>query len=310
MPRRDIALAATISAVWGVNFVVIEIGLEAFPPLLFAALRFAVIAVPAVFLVERPGVGAHWVVAVGLCLGAGQFGLLFVGMHEGVPAGLASLVLQLQAVFTIALAMLFLGERPKRIQLAGAAVAFGGLALIGFGRAHVVPLAGLGLVVAASGSWAAGNICTRLAQPRRPLSLLVWSSLVSAPPLAVLSLLIEGSHSDAEALWSIGAKGWLALAYVVVAASIFGFGSWIWLLKKHPASRIAPFTLLVPVVGIAAAWVWRGEQPGLTESVGAAVTLFGLGLTTRAVPGRPGHSPRPNAASTDRSAPVRLNRRP
>ena len=191
MPLRHSLLAASVALLWGLNFVAIDIGLETFPPLLFVALRFALTAFPAVLVTRTPGVGAKWVIAVGLFLGVGQFGLLFVGIYAGMPAGLSSLVLQLQAVFTIALAVAFLGERPTRTQLAGATVAFVGLALIASGRAESVPLIAVLLVVGAAGSWGLANICTRLAKPGDAFALLVWSSLVGPAPLAALSLAFE-----------------------------------------------------------------------------------------------------------------------
>jgi O-acetylserine/cysteine efflux transporter len=153
MPLRHNLLAASVALLWGLNFVAIDVGLETFPPLLFVALRFALTAFPAVLLVPRPAVAARWIVVIGFFLSVGQFGLLFVAIHIGMPAGLSSLVIQLQAVFTIALAVAFLGERPSRIQLCGAVVAFAGLASIGAGRAQSVPLGAVVLVVAAAASW-------------------------------------------------------------------------------------------------------------------------------------------------------------
>jgi O-acetylserine/cysteine efflux transporter len=105
MPRRHVILAFVVAVVWGVNFVVIHVGLRDFPPLLFAALRFTVVAFPAVLFVRRPAVPLRWVLGVGTFLSAGQFGLLFVAMDQGLPAGLASLVLQVQVLFTIAVAL-------------------------------------------------------------------------------------------------------------------------------------------------------------------------------------------------------------
>jgi len=141
MPRRHVLLAIAVAVIWGVNFVVIHVGLQHFPPLLFAALRFVLVSLALPF-VPRPGVPARYVVAVGLFMSAGQFGLLFLGIAHGVPAGLASLVLQLQVVFTVALAVAFLGERPKPAQLAGGALAIVGIAVIAAGRATAVPQIG------------------------------------------------------------------------------------------------------------------------------------------------------------------------
>lgn len=283
VPTRHLLLGAAIAVVWGVNFVILDVGLESFPPLFFAGLRFTLLVFPAVFFIRRPAVPLRWVVGVGTFMSAGQFGLLFVAMHTGLPAGLASLVLQLQAIFTILLAIAFLGERPRVGQLAGAATALLGMVVIGAGRAHGVPLGALLLCVGAAASWGVGNLCNRRAQAPDALALLVWSSLIPPLPLFGLSLLFEGAHRIDHALATLDASGVLALLYVVVVSTAFGFGAWTWLMRRHPASRVAPFTLLVPPVGLAAAWIARGEQPTAAELVGAAIMLFGLALATSAI---------------------------
>src|SRR3954454_9585661 len=222
MPARHVLLALAIAVVWGVNFVVIHVGLADFPPLLFVALRFALIAFPAVLFVSRPNVPLRWVLAIGLFLSAGQFGLLFVAMDQGLPAGLASLVLQVQVLFTIALAVVVLGERPRRLQVAGALIALGGIAVIALGRGGDVPLGALALSIGAAASWGVGNICTRRAQAPDAVALLVWASLIPPLPLAALSLALgEGAPS-------IGLGGMFAVLYVVAGATFFGFGSWAW----------------------------------------------------------------------------------
>lgn len=179
-------------------------------------------------------------------VGLGSFPpLLFVAMDEGLPAGLASLLLQLQAVFTIVLAV--------------------------------------ALCIGAAASWGAGDVCTRAARAPDAVALLVWSSLVPPLPLLGLSLGFEGPAAIGGAFAGLDAGGVLALLYVVVLSTAFGFGTWTWLLRRHEASRVAPFTLLVPVVGIAAAWVALDEVPNAAELAGAVVVLAGLALTTSAV---------------------------
>jgi O-acetylserine/cysteine efflux transporter len=274
MSRRDLLLATVVAAVWGLNFVVIEVGLRELPPLLFVALRFTLVAFPAVLIVRRPAVRLHLVLLVGLFLGVGQFGLLFVGMHLGVPAGLASLVLQCQAMFTLGLAALVLRERPTSRQLAGCAVAFAGIALIATGRASGVSFAGLALCIGAAASWGASNVTTRIARPPDALALLVWASLVPPLPLLGLSLAFED-----PTLAGVGPSGALAVLYVVVLATLFGFGTWTALLRRYPAGVVAPFSLLVPVFGMLSAALLLGEQPNAAELVGAAVVLAGLVLT-------------------------------
>jgi O-acetylserine/cysteine efflux transporter len=297
MPTRHVLLAVAIAVVWGVNFVVIHVGLADFPPLLFVALRFALVAFPAVLFVRRPAVPLGSVVAVGLFLSAGQFGLLFVAMDQGLPAGLASLVLQVQVLFTIALAILLLGERPRRLQVVGALIALGGIAVIALGRGGNVPLGALLLSIGAAASWGVGNISTRRAQADDPVALLVWSSLIPPLPLAGLSLALgEGSPS-------IGIGGVLAVLYVVGGATFFGFGSWVWLMRRHPASRVVPFALLVPVAGIASAWIALGERPNAPELIGAGVVLAGLAVATSAVTASGGRSTLPRWLLPFRSRP-------
>jgi O-acetylserine/cysteine efflux transporter len=277
MPRSHVLLAVVVAVVWGVNFVMIHVGLSDVPPLLFAALRFAVVAFPAVLFVRRPRVALRWVLGVGLFLSAGQFGLAFLSMAHGLPAGLASLVLQMQVLFTIAFAVAFLGERPRRAQVGGSVLALAGMAVIAVGRGGTVPLGALALCVGAAASWGIGNIFVRRAQAPDPIALLVWSSLVPPIPLALLSVL-SGERAPVVGIGGVG-----ALLYIVVGATYFGYGSWFWLLGRHPASRVAPFTLLVPPVGIAAAWALLGERPGASELAGAAVVLAGLVIATSAV---------------------------
>jgi O-acetylserine/cysteine efflux transporter len=284
MPRRHIVLALSVAALWGVNFVAIDYALESFPPLLLAALRFTLVAFPAVLLLPRPPIPWQHVAAVGLFLSACQFGLLFVSIHAGMPAGLSSLVMQLNAVFTVVLATAFLGERPGRRQLAGALVAFGGIGLIAADRsgAHV-PIGALLLCVGAAASWGIGNVIVRVVQAPNALALMVWSALVAPLPLLALSFALEGAGDIGHGLAHASARSIGGLLFVVIVASLFGFASWAWLLRRHPASKVAPFSLLVPVFGIGSAWLVLGETPGALELVGAAVVIGGLGLVTAAL---------------------------
>ena len=271
-------LALVVAACWAVNFVVIDIGLESFPPLLFVALRFGLIAFPAILFVPRPDVRWQAVAAVGLFICVGQFGLLFVAMNTGLPAGLASVIAPLQPVFTIPLAAVTLGERPTRRQVAGVSLAVAGIGAIAAGRAHGVPLQAVALGVASAASWGCGNVVTRAAGTKRPFSLLVWSSLVAPVPLLGLSLIFEGSARWQIAASSIDASGIAALGYVVIVSTFFGYGVWYRLMSRHPASTVAPFTLLVPVVGIFTAWLVRGEDPTWGELLGSLIVLVGLAL--------------------------------
>jgi O-acetylserine/cysteine efflux transporter len=278
MPRRHAVLALVVAICWAVNFVVIDIGLRSFPPLLFVALRFGLTAFPAILFVPRPDVRWPAVIAVGLFICVGQFGLLFVAMNTGLPAGLASVIAPLQPVFTIPLAAVALGERPSLRQIAGVSLAVAGIAAIAGGRARGVPLQAVVLGIASAASWGCGNVVTRAAGTKRPFSLLVWSSVVAPVPLLGLSLIFEGTARWQSAASSINASGVAALGYVVIVSTFFGYGVWYWLVSRHAASTVAPFTLLVPVVGIFTAWLVRGEHPTWGELLGSLIVLVGLAL--------------------------------
>lgn len=274
------ALGVLVAAVWGVNFVVIDVGLDHFPPLLFSALRFLVAALPAVFFVPRPRVAAKWILAVGLLLGVAKFGLLFSGMHEGMPAGLSSLVLQVQAVFTALLAVVLLGERLGGVRLVGMAVALTGIAVAAVDENASGPLTAFALVIAAAAFWGLSNVATRKAAPPDALSWMVWLSLVPPLPLLALSLLFEGPHADLAALRSLDWSGVGAIAYVAWVSTVFGFGAWGFLLRHYDASVVAPLSLLVPVFGMTASAALLGESVSPLRGLAAALLIGGVAVTS------------------------------
>jgi O-acetylserine/cysteine efflux transporter len=289
VPARSIALVVLVTAVWGVNFVVIHVGLDHFPPLLFNALRFTVMAVPAIFLVGRPRVAWRIVLGFGFLLGVVKFGLLFVSLDLGLPVGLSSLLLQLQVIFTIGFAAVALRERPRREQVAGAAIAFAGLAVIGIDRAASAPVLPFALILGAAAAWGVTNVMTRMAQPPDPLALLVWASLVPPLPLLGLSLLFEGPAEIGDALAGVDAAAIAALLFVALVSGLFGFAAWTSLLNRHTAASVTPFALLVPVFGIASAALLLGERPSALELGGAVLICAGLAATlapARAMPRR------------------------
>lgn len=289
MRPAHIALASLVAAVWGVNFVVIEIGLDHFPPLLFSALRFLAAALPAVFLVGRPKVAWKWIVGVGLVLGVAKFGLLFMGMDSGAPAGLSSLIVQIQAVFTALFAFTALGERPGRARAAGMTVALAGIAVAAVDEGSSGQLLGFALVIAAAACWGVSNVLTRKASPPDALNFMVWVSTVPVLPLLALSLLMEGADRDLAALRSLDWTGAGVVLYVAWVTTIFGFGAWGWLLRRHPASAVAPFALLVPVFGMSSAFLILDEPVSPLRWCAAALLVGGVALTT--LPGR--RKPRP-----------------
>ncbi|WP_424891891.1 EamA family transporter [Streptomyces sp. XH2] len=282
MRPLHLSLAVLVAAVWGVNFVVIDVGLDHFPPLLFSALRFLAAAVPAVFLVGRPQVPWRWITAVGLVLGVGKFGLLFTGMHLGMPAGLSSLVLQAQAVFTALFATAVLGERLGRTRLLGMGTAVAGIAVAAVDEGASGPVLGFALVVAAAALWGVSNILTRKAAPPDALNFMVWVSTVPVVPLLLLSLLFEGPEADAEALRSLDWSGAGAISFVAWVSTVLGFGAWGFLLRTYDASAVAPFSLLVPVFGMSSAALLLGEGVSPLRWGAAVLLVSGVGVTALA----------------------------
>ena len=275
----DIALLVLVAIVWGFNFVVIKIGIANFPPILFSALRFLFAALPLVFFLPRPAVSWRIVVGIGLVLGVVKFSLLFIGMAIGVSAGLASLLMQSQVFFTIALAAVFYGNRPQPVQIAGIVLAFGGMAVIAATVDGSFTYTGLGLVLAAGLAWAFSNMLTKKAGNVDMLALMVWASLVPPIPLTIISLVTEGSERDIAALQSITWEGIGAVAYIAYAATIFSFAVWGAMIRKHGVATVAPFSLLVPIFGMSFSALALGETFGPSRLAGAALVVCGLILT-------------------------------
>ncbi|GID31759.1 EamA family transporter [Paractinoplanes brasiliensis] len=284
MRPRDIGLAVAVMAIWGFNFVMIDVGLDHFPPLLFNALRFTLAAFPAVLFAGRPQVPWRWIVAVGLILGVSKFSLLFAGMAAGMPAGLSSLVLQSQAVFTMVFAVLLLRERPRPVQIAGLLVAVAGVGLVAtrMGAAFGAFL----LIVGAAACWGLSNIATRKASPPDTLRFMIWVSAVASIPLIGLTLLVDGASADLAALRSFDLPALGSLVYVALISTLAGFAVWGRLMQTYGASTVAPFSMLVPFFGLASAAVFLGERIHAVDIAGGVLVIGGilLGLVKNPVP--------------------------
>lgn len=276
MTPKDILLAAVVILAWGVNFVVIKVGLDGVPPMLLGALRFMLAAFPAILFIRRPDMPLRWLLAYGLTISLGQFAFLFSAMYAGMPAGLASLVLQAQAFFTLGFAALFIGESVKRSSLVGLVVAAAGLLLIGSESGRAFTLAGFVLTLCAAAMWGLGNVVTKRIGKVNLVSLVVWGSLIPPLPFLALSLLLEGPAQIETALRSISLNSILAIAYLAFVATLLGYGLWSRLLSRYPASQVAPFSLLVPVVGLSSAWLFLGEALSAVQWLGAAIVMLGL----------------------------------
>jgi O-acetylserine/cysteine efflux transporter len=263
--------------IWGFNFVVIRWGLDHMPPLTLTLFRFVLAAFPALLFIRPPAAPLRLIIGYGLFAFALQFSLLFGGMAAGMPAGLASLVIQVQAFFTIALVAVLTHERPRPLQLAGGTVAGAGLVLVAL---HLPPstLAGFALVIAAALSWAIANVIVKRVPGERPLAVVVWASAAAAIFMLPVALVVDGLDDVVASLRTMNTAAWAGLAFQAWPTTLLAFGIWAWLLRIYPAVLIAPFTLLVPVVGMSCAVLLLGEAVTWWKLAGAALVLGGLTL--------------------------------
>lgn len=278
VPLLHLLLGLAVVAVWGTNFVVIKIGLDHLPPLLFAGLRFVLAVFPMIFFLKRPPVPWSHLAAYGVLIGAGQFGLMFLALRGMISPGLASLVVQVQVFFTIGLSLFLHGEPVRPVHLVALLLAATGIGVI---AAHADPdwtPLGLAMVVLAALAWSGGNLVAKRSGRVNMLAYVVWSSLFAAPPLLVLSLIFEGWGRIAASVQAADAATWASLVWQTVGNSLFGYAAWGWLLARHPAASITPMALLVPVFGIGASAFFLGEPLQDWKLQAALLVMGGLAL--------------------------------
>ncbi len=281
MRPRDVAVVLLVVLLWGVNFVVIKLGLRGISPFVLAGLRFTFTAVPAILFLRRPKLPFRVYAGFALTSFLGQFALLFWAIKVGMPTGLSSVVHQSQAFFTVLLAAAVLGERPRPAQLTGMAAAALGLLTIATGSGTSFPLAGLLLNLGAAMAWAAGNLVGRsLARHREvnALAFVVWSALPLPIPFFALAWALDGREAVIASIAAMDALSWAAVAYLAFGSTLTGYGLWNRLLRTYPAGQVAPFALLVPVIGLGCGWLAFGERLSAAQLAGCALVAAGLAL--------------------------------
>lgn len=279
MTLRDTLLAIAVAAIWGGNFVVMRLGVDEMPPLLLTALRFLFSAIPAIVFIPRPKASWSLVTAYGLFLGVVQFGCLFTALKLGMPTGLASLVVQMQVFFTIALSAAIFSEMPNRLQIIAGCMAILGIIIIGSDSGKHAPLLPFAVVLVGAFGWAVANIIAKQARGADMLSFVVWSSLASPLPLLVLSLIFDGAEAVKAPLLNPTWTAAICIFIQAVPATIFGFSVWSRLLNRYPAATVAPFALLIPIFGLISGWVFLGERPfSVPVIIGALLVLAALSL--------------------------------
>ena len=288
MNNKDLSLALLVVALWGANFTVVKLGLDGVPPMLLAALRFVFAVFPAIFFVSRPTVKPFYWITYGLLTGVGMYGALFYAMTVGMPAGIASVVLQSQAFFTLLLAGLFLKESFSIIHMVGLTIAAIGLYFVGYYTTDfsvpAIPPAAFLLTIAGAVFWGLSNILVRKAvasatangERLNIMSLIVWSSLIPPIPLFLLAVLLDTPQTISTTILSMNSLSVFSVLYLAYGATLFGFGIWSTLLARHPANRVAPLSLLVPVFGLLTARIVLGEQLTIPQWSGCLLVIIGL----------------------------------
>jgi O-acetylserine/cysteine efflux transporter len=275
MSIRDICLAFLVVMIWGLNFSIIKIGLEELPPILFSALRFALVALPAVFFVPFPKTSIWNVVGVGVFLGVLKFGCLFVAMKSDASAGLSSLLLQAQVFFTIGFSVLFYKEHITKSQLLGVIIASLGFSLFFVNAGQNITYVGLILILLAAFFWSISNLIMKKIKDVNLLHFMVWVCLIPPLPLLFLSYVTETSD-PVSVILSTSLNTWSALVYVSLVSTLVAFAIWGKLLKSYASIKVAPFALLIPVIGIIASNIILDESLSLIEYAGGILIMLGL----------------------------------
>lgn len=284
LSAADLLRVLVVVVIWGLNFVVMKLGLQSLSPMLMGGLRFLAASVPFLLFVRRPALPWRYLIGYGLAQGVGQFGLLFLGLQLGMTAGMASVVMQTQAFFTLLMAAALLGEPARRSQWLGLGIAFGGLLLIAASSgqgAQQMTLAGFVLTLGAAFMWALSNLVVRrAAQAARydPFAFIVWSSLVPVLPFFALAAWTDGPRHVLAQLVALDALALGAVLYLALLATLLAYSLWTRLLQHHPAGRVTPFSLLVPAVGLLAAQAVLGEHPTPGQWSGAVAVLAGMAV--------------------------------
>ncbi|PLY11170.1 MAG: permease [Arcobacter sp.] len=275
MNLKSVTLALLVVLIWGVNFSVIKFGLEELPPILFSSLRFFIVAIPAIFFIPFPKTSIWNVLGVGLFLGVLKFSFLFIAMKADASAGISSLLLQAQVIFTIILSVIIFKEKISTSQLIGMLIAFTGFGFFFFNVNTNITFLGLILILSAAIFWSISNIIMKQIKGVNLLHFMVWVSLIPPLPLFILSYIFE-THEPLTLLFNSSIKTWTSLAYTGYISTLVAFAIWGWLLKNYNTALVTPFALLIPVVGIVSSNILLNEQLTNIEAIGGILILSGL----------------------------------
>lgn len=280
MNTRDFSLAILITAIWGVNFSVIKIGLSSMDPFTLAGLRFLLCALPLVFFIKKPDVSMKYVAAYGLTFGVGLWGMVSLGIHFGVSAGMASLILQMSAFLTIIMGVLFLKDNIDRIKILGFIIAIVGIGFIATVTDGSVTVLGLALVLLGALAMSVTTIIVKISGAKRIFAFLIWSSLFSPIPLFILAYFTQGQDVFTDFVDHVDGKAIFSILFQVYPTTLFGYWVWNSLIEKYQVSRVAPLSLLVPIFGLLGSFFIFNEQIGAEKIIAGVLIMVGLLAST------------------------------
>ncbi len=278
----DLALALSVPFVWGVNFVVMKFAVTEASPMFLVAARFLLAAVPLIFFIKKPDTPWHILAGFAVMFAIVKFSLLFTAFRWGAPAGLASVVLQMQAIITVALALALFGERPKPAEQLGLTIAGLGLIAIFYGLAGGPALSAVLMVFAAACAWSLANLMNKAAPKSDPIGFVVWTSAIAAVLIVPVILAVEGPAAVASTIANLSLWGWGAILYLAYPVSIVSGIIWSRLITRYPAATVTPFALLTPAIGIGSSALLLGERLTGSIFIGTAAICLGLAIITLA----------------------------
>lgn len=287
-PRSKVIMAfAAVYVVWGSTYLAIRFGVETIPPFMMAGMRFACAGLllygwARVRGAPRPSL-REWrsAAVVGLLL-------LFVAnggvtwSEQRVPSGIAAVLAATVPLWIAVLDWtLHGGARPRPGVIAGLLVGLAGVfLLVGPDQVlgqHRLDMTGIGVLLVAAVSWAAGSLYSRKAVlPSSPLLATSMEMLSGAAALFLMAGLSgEFQRFDPAA---VTARSWLAVGYLSLFGSIIGFSAYVWLLRVAHASRVATYAYVNPVIAIFLGWSLAGEAFTTQMLVAAAVIVLAVVL--------------------------------
>ena len=277
---KDFALVVFITAIWGMNFSVIKLGLHSLDPFMLAGARFLLCAVPLVFFIKKPDVAVFYAALYGVLFGVGLWGMVTLGIHFGVSAGIASLALQMSPFFSIIMGVLFLQEKVDKVKMLGFILAIAGLCFIISLTDGSVTYTGLALVVIGALSWSISNVVVKKSGVTKIFSLIIWSSLFSPIPLFVLAYLTQGQGVFINFLSHLDNKAIFSILFQVYPTTLFGYWIWNSLINKYHISKVAPLSLLVPIFGLLSSFIIFNENIDLEKIIACTLIVSGLFVST------------------------------